>query len=106
MKKTTKNTTLSIYFNSIESIKKTLQLDDGAKLSELLDLIDNYLEQFKCVSSSEFFNKNKKLNLNGVSSVLPELMALELDSQDIKDRTLYKINRSLSEKLTLFQDVL
>jgi hypothetical protein len=107
-RKTSKNNVnpLAIYFSSIESIKKTLQLEDGARLSELLDLIDNYLEQFKCVSTSEFFSANPKLNLNGAPNILSELMAFELDSNDLKNRTLYKINQSLNEKLTLFQDVL
>jgi hypothetical protein len=90
----TNNIDLKSYLNELNKINKELKLENNDnQLRTMLSNLDNYVDQFCCVKTSNIFSS---VNTNDI----------KMDENEIKTKLLRKINQLINEQLELFDSFL
>ena len=92
---TSNNIDIKSYLNELNKIYKEIKLEDNDnQLKTMLSNLDNYVDQFCCVKTSEIFS-----NVNLIDDI-------KMDENEIKTKLLRKINQLINEQLELFEVLL
>ena len=90
---------LSIYLSELDSVIKLFRLENSTStttlsLGMLLNSLDNYLDQFKCVSKASLLEEKSDNPLD------------DIDEDQVKKKLLFKLNQLVSENLEKIEIIL